>query len=124
MFENSQNPPDELAQNVSKKKTLSDELFLFFFFQSSESYRVFNYVHDSNSFFSGRENYFRRGFGRQTCFGLFTRSFTREHATDTTMVTRAWLKEAKLSHLHRTVAEPLFGSRLLAPVESEARSYV
>ena len=41
-------PPDELAQHVSKK-SLSDELFLHFFFESSESYRVFNYLHDSNS---------------------------------------------------------------------------
>ena len=41
------NPPDELAQNVSKK-SLSDEWFLFFS-ESSESYRVFNNLHDSNS---------------------------------------------------------------------------
>ena len=44
------NPPDELAQNVSKK-ILSDELFLHFFFESLEFYRVFNYLHDSNSMF-------------------------------------------------------------------------
>ena len=44
------NPPDELAQNVSKK-SLSDELFLHFFCKSSESDRVFNYLHDSNSIF-------------------------------------------------------------------------
>ena len=44
------NPPDELAQKVSKK-SLSDELFLHFFFESSESDRVFNYLHDSNSIF-------------------------------------------------------------------------
>ena len=45
------NPPDELAQHVSKKKkNLSDEIFLYFF-EGSESYRVFNYLHDSNSIF-------------------------------------------------------------------------
>ena len=50
------NPPDELAQNVWKK-SLSDELFLHFFFESSESDRFFNYVHDSNSIFQvGRIN--------------------------------------------------------------------
>ena len=43
------NPPDELVQNVSKNPFL-DELFLFSF-ESSESYRVFNYLHDSNSIF-------------------------------------------------------------------------
>ena len=37
----SQNPPDELAQNVSKKKKHSDELFLHFFFETSESDRFF-----------------------------------------------------------------------------------
>ena len=56
------NPPSELAQNVSKKKkNLSDELLLHFFFESSEFDRVFNYSHDSNSIF-GPENYFRRVF--------------------------------------------------------------
>ena len=33
------NPPDELAQNVSKKKSLPDELFLHFSFESAESGR-------------------------------------------------------------------------------------
>ena len=33
------NPPDELAHNVSKKKSLSDELFLHFSFESAESGR-------------------------------------------------------------------------------------
>ena len=47
------NPPDEFAQTVSKK-SLSDELFLQFFFESSESERVFNYLHDSNSIFRAR----------------------------------------------------------------------
>ena len=50
MLENLQNPPDEFAQHVSKK-SLSDELFLHCFFESSESDRVFNYIHDSNSIF-------------------------------------------------------------------------
>ena len=50
------NPPDELAQNVSNK-SLSDELFLHYFFESSESHRVLNYLHDSNSIFrAGRIN--------------------------------------------------------------------
>ena len=34
-----------------KKKSPSDELFLHFSFESSESDRVFNYLHDSNSIF-------------------------------------------------------------------------
>ena len=50
------NPPDEIAQHVSKKSP-SDELFLLFFFESSESDRVFNYLHDSNAIFrAGRIN--------------------------------------------------------------------
>ena len=44
------NLPDELAQNVSKK-SLSDKLFLCFFFEGSETDRFFNYFHDSNSIF-------------------------------------------------------------------------
>ena len=47
------NPPDELAQNVSKK-SLSDELSFHFFLESSESDRVFNCLHDSNSIFRAR----------------------------------------------------------------------
>ena len=38
---NQENPPDELAQNVSKKFT--DEKFLNFSFESSKSCRVFKY---------------------------------------------------------------------------------
>ena len=34
-----------------KKKNLSDELFLHFFFECSESDRVLNYLHDSKSIF-------------------------------------------------------------------------
>ena len=50
------NPPDELAQLVSKK-SVSDELFLHLFFEISESDRFFNYLHDSNSIFrAGRIN--------------------------------------------------------------------
>ena len=55
------NPPDELAQNVSKKNRVG-RINPLFFFESSESDRDFNYSHDSNSIFSGRENYFRRSF--------------------------------------------------------------
>ena len=44
------NPPDELAQNVSKKITVG-RIIPPFFFESSESDRVFNYLHDSNSMF-------------------------------------------------------------------------
>ena len=47
-----------------RKQSLSDELFLHFFFESSEFDRVFNYLHDSNSNFrAGRiksENFFGR----------------------------------------------------------------
>ena len=43
------NPPDELAQKCFEKKS-----FLHFFFESSESDRVFNYLHDSNSIFRAR----------------------------------------------------------------------
>ena len=44
-------PPDELAQHVRNKDPFSDELFLHCSFESSESDRVFNYLHDSNSIF-------------------------------------------------------------------------
>ena len=49
-FSELSNPSDELAQNVSKKY-LSNELFLHFFFESSEPDRGFNYLDDSNSIF-------------------------------------------------------------------------
>ena len=45
------NPPDELAQNVSKKKkSISDELFLHFS-AKVQNLAVFIYLHDSNSIF-------------------------------------------------------------------------
>ena len=44
------NPPDELAQNVSKKNP-PGRIIPPFFFESSESYRIFNYLHDLNSIF-------------------------------------------------------------------------
>ena len=50
MFEDPPNPPDELAQNVSKKIPF-ERIIPTFFFESSESDRVFNYLHDSNSIF-------------------------------------------------------------------------
>ena len=43
------NPPDELAQNFSKKKNPFRTNYSSIFFESSESDRVFNYLHDSNS---------------------------------------------------------------------------
>ena len=49
------NPPDELAQNVSKKNPVG-RIIPPFFFDSSESDRVFNYLHDSNSIFGPGEN--------------------------------------------------------------------
>ena len=42
------NPPDESAQNVSKNNPFG-RIIPPFFFESSESERVFNYLHDSNS---------------------------------------------------------------------------
>ena len=47
------NPPDELGQHVSKKKKKKTvgRIIHPFFFESSESDRVFNYLHDSNSIF-------------------------------------------------------------------------
>ena len=47
------NPPGELAQNVSKKNPFG-RIIPPFFFGSSESDRVFNYLHDSNSIFRAR----------------------------------------------------------------------
>ena len=44
------NPPDELAQNVSKKNPFRT-IYSSIFFESPESDRVFNYSHDSNSSF-------------------------------------------------------------------------
>ena len=44
------NPPDELAQNVSKKIPFG-RIIPPFSFESSESDRVFNFLHDSNSIF-------------------------------------------------------------------------
>ena len=63
LFQDPNNPPDELAQNVSKK-SFSDELFLHFFFESSESHRVFNHSHDSNSIFRVGRMYSEIFFGR------------------------------------------------------------
>ena len=44
------NPPDDSAKNVSKKIPFG-RIVPSFFFESSESYRVFNYLHYSNSIF-------------------------------------------------------------------------
>ena len=67
MFETPQTRQMNWVKNV--RKNPSDELFLFFFFENSESYSVFNYLHDSHSFFrAGRidsEIFFGRGTVRQ-----------------------------------------------------------
>ena len=52
------NPPGELAQNVSNK-SLSDELSLHFSSKVQNVTVFSNYLHDSNSIFSFRENEFR-----------------------------------------------------------------
>ena len=44
------NPPDELAQKCFEKNP-SGRIIPLFFFGRSESYRVFNCLHDSNSIF-------------------------------------------------------------------------
>ena len=50
------NPPDELAENVSKK-SLSDEIFLHFSSKLQNLTVFLNYLHDSNSIFRvGRIN--------------------------------------------------------------------
>ena len=58
------NPSDESAQNVPKKNSLPDELFLCFYFESSESYRVFNDLHDSDSILRAAGINSERFFGR------------------------------------------------------------
>ena len=50
-----------------RKKSLSDELFLHFFFEGSESDRVFNYLHDSNSIFRAAGINSEIFFGRTVC---------------------------------------------------------
>ena len=57
------NPPDELAQNVSKKNPLRTN-YSSFSFESSESDRVFNYLHGSNSIFRAGEINSEWVFGR------------------------------------------------------------
>ena len=64
-----------------KKKNLSDKLFLHFSFESSESDRVFNYLHDSNSIFRAwgikSENFFGC-----TVSGLFSMKLENDHIQD------------------------------------------
>ena len=55
------NQPDELAQHVSKKKSLSDELFLHFFFESSESGR-FSIIYMIRIRFFGPQELNQKGF--------------------------------------------------------------
>ena len=56
MTERPSNPPDELAQNDSKKKSLSDKIIPFFLRKLNLD-RFFNYLDDSNSIFRvGRIN--------------------------------------------------------------------
>ena len=47
-----------------RNKSPSDELFLHFFFESSESDRVFNFLCDSNSIFFGSGALIQNGFRR------------------------------------------------------------
>ena len=47
-------PARLISPQCFEKKSPSDELFLHFSFESSESDRVFNYIHDSNSIFRVR----------------------------------------------------------------------
>ena len=45
------NPPDELAQNASKKNPFRMNYFFFFFLGKFRIWPFFNYLHDSNSIF-------------------------------------------------------------------------
>ena len=59
------NPPDELAQNVSKKKNLSDSCI---FSSKVQNLSVFfNHLHDSNSIFLGRRELIQRTFHAARC---------------------------------------------------------
>ena len=55
------NLSDEFAQNVSKKNPFRTNYSSCFSFHSSESYCVFNYLHDSSSIFRAvrKNRYFR-----------------------------------------------------------------
>ena len=56
MFQDPQTRQMNCSPKCFEKKSLSDELFLDFSFKSSESDRVSNYSHDSNSIFGVRES--------------------------------------------------------------------
>ena len=58
------NPPDELAQNVSKKPLSDELLLLFFFFDSSESDRFFQIFCMIRIRFFGSEESIQRTFRR------------------------------------------------------------
>ena len=47
-------PARRIGPRMFRKKSPSDESFLHFFCKSSESDRVFNHLHDSNSIFRAR----------------------------------------------------------------------
>ena len=83
------NPPDELTQNVSKK-SLSDELFLHFFFESLESDRVFNCLHDSNSIFRAAGKISEIFFGRTVHELLDWLQEFRENLVDESSSTEPW----------------------------------
>ena len=65
------NPPDELAQNVSKKSP-SDDLFLHFPSKVQNLAVFFIYLHDSNSFFWAQRIKSELFFGR-TVLALYER---------------------------------------------------
>ena len=66
MFENTQIPQMNQPK-MFRINSPSDELFLHFFFESSESDRVFNYLHESNSIFRARRINSEIIFGRTVC---------------------------------------------------------
>ena len=64
------NPPDELAQNVSKKNPFSDELFFHFSFDSSDFYCFFNYLRRFEFDFRAAGINTETFFGRTVCIWI------------------------------------------------------
>ena len=73
-----------------RNKSLSDELFLHFSFESSESDRVFDYLHDSNSIFRA---------GRIKSVNVFGR-------TVRVMLMRVWFGDGGVRELDRLGNNP------------------